>query len=135
VFSHQNSQLLLAHDKRCFVSHWPAAFQFEFLMTTVMELLVVAGRSRVWVGRPQAVCRRPMLIHTYRAAPLPCCALRSRFQNGVVGARHEHDMVCVNQTRSHCVNQMGKAQSKPLATRHGRGSAWARRGHDMLCVN
>jgi hypothetical protein len=26
---------------------------------------------------------------------------------------------CVNQTRSHCVNQMGKTQSKPLAERHG----------------
>jgi hypothetical protein len=28
-------------------------------------------------------------------------------------------MVCVNQTRPHCVNQMGKTQSKPLAERHG----------------
>jgi len=32
----------------------------------------------------------------------------------------------VNQTRPHCVNQMGKTHSKPLAARHGRG---------MLCVN
>src|SRR5215510_13882169 len=29
-------------------------------------------------------------------------------------------MVCVNQTLPHCVNQMGKSQSKPLAERHGR---------------
>jgi hypothetical protein len=28
-------------------------------------------------------------------------------------------MVCVNQTRPHCVNQMGKTQSKALAERHG----------------
>ena len=28
-------------------------------------------------------------------------------------------MVCVNQTWPHCVNQMGKTQCKPLATRHG----------------
>jgi hypothetical protein len=28
-------------------------------------------------------------------------------------------MVCVNQTRPHCVNQMGKTQSKPLVERHG----------------
>jgi hypothetical protein len=35
-------------------------------------------------------------------------------------------MVCVNQTRPHCVNQMGKTQSKPLAERHARGTAWAR---------
>jgi hypothetical protein len=37
-------------------------------------------------------------------------------------------MVCVNQTRPHCVNQMGKTQSKPLAERHGRGTAWERHG-------
>ena len=35
-------------------------------------------------------------------------------------------MASVNQTRPHCVNQMGKTQSKPLAARHGRGTAWAR---------
>jgi hypothetical protein len=29
-------------------------------------------------------------------------------------------LVCVNQTRLDCVNQMGK----PLAERHGRGTAW-----------
>jgi len=59
------------------------------------------------------------------AASLPCCAvaLRSRFQNGVVGARQGRGMVCVNETRPHCVNQMGKTQSKPLAKRHGRGTA------------
>ena len=35
-------------------------------------------------------------------------------------------MARVNQTRPHCVNQMGKTHSKPLAARHGRGTAWAR---------
>ena len=35
-------------------------------------------------------------------------------------------MASVNQTRSHCVNQMGKTHSKPLAEWHGRGTAWAR---------
>jgi len=35
-------------------------------------------------------------------------------------------MASVNQTRSHCVNQMGKTHSKPLAARRGRGTAWAR---------
>jgi hypothetical protein len=37
-------------------------------------------------------------------------------------------MESVNQTRPHCVNQMGKTRSKPLAAeeRHGRGK---------LCVN
>ena len=35
-------------------------------------------------------------------------------------------MASVNQTRLHCVNQMGKTHYKPLAARHGRGTAWAR---------
>jgi hypothetical protein len=43
-------------------------------------------------------------------------------------ARHGHSMACVNQTGPHCVNQMGKAQPKPLAARHGRGTAWAQHG-------
>jgi len=46
----------------------------------------------------------------------------------MVGARHGHGMASVNQKRPHCVNQMGKTHSKPLAARHGRGmgTAWAR---------
>ena len=32
-------------------------------------------------------------------------------------------MANVNQNRPHCVNQMGKTHSKPLAARHGRGAA------------
>ena len=39
-------------------------------------------------------------------------------------------MESVNQTRSHCVNQMGKIHSKSLAAQHGRGKAWARH---ILC--
>ena len=42
------------------------------------------------------------------------------------GAWHGHGMASVNQTRPHCVSQMGKTHSKPLAERHGRGTAWAR---------
>ena len=36
-------------------------------------------------------------------------------------------MASVNQTRPHCVNQMGKTHSKPITARHGRGTAWTRR--------
>jgi hypothetical protein len=32
-------------------------------------------------------------------------------------------MASVNQTWLHCVNQMGKTHSKPLAARHGKGTA------------
>jgi hypothetical protein len=35
-------------------------------------------------------------------------------------------MASVNQTRPHCVNQMGKTHSKPLAARNGRETTWTR---------
>ena len=44
----------------------------------------------------------------------------------MVGAQHGRGMTSVYQTLPHCVNQMGKTHSKPLAARHGRGTAWAR---------
>jgi hypothetical protein len=44
----------------------------------------------------------------------------------MAGERHGHGMLCVNQTRPQCVNQMEKTHSKTLAARHGRGMAWAR---------
>jgi hypothetical protein len=71
------------------------------------------------------------------SAPMPRCAvaLRSCFQNGMVVVWHGRGMACVNQTRPHCVNQMEKTQSKPLAARHGRVTAWARYGKSMACVN
>jgi hypothetical protein len=47
-------------------------------------------------------------------------------KNGMVRAWHGRGMASVNQTWPHCVNQMGKTHSKPLAARHGRGTAWAR---------
>ena len=97
---------------------------------------------------------RPCLIHTCHATPMPCshhaiilkataqhgrlltamlcCGLE---KNGMVRAWHGHGMASVNQTRPHCVNQMGKTHSKPLAAQHGRGMAWAQHGHGMLCVN
>jgi hypothetical protein len=89
------------------------------LVTTFVELRVVAGRSRTWARRPHAVSGRPMLIHTRHAMPMPryAVALRSRFENSVVVAWHGRGMACVNQKRLHCVNQMGKTQSKPLAAR------------------
>jgi hypothetical protein len=67
------------------------------------------------------------------AAPMPRCAvvLRSRFQNGMFVAREGRGMERVNQTRPHCVNQMGMTQSKPSAVRDGRG----RHGNGMVCVN
>ena len=56
----------------------------------------------------------------------------------MVGARHGCGMGMawqVNQTRRHCVNQMGKTYSKPLAARHGRGTAQARHAMCELALN
>jgi hypothetical protein len=91
------------------------------LITTFVELRVVAGRSRARVGRPHAVSGRPMLIHTYHAA---LCrglerSLSKRHGRGIAWERHGGSMACVNQTRPHPVNQIGKTQPKRLAERHG----------------
>jgi hypothetical protein len=88
------------------------------LITIFVKIRVVAGRSRTRAGSPQAVCR------------WPCCAVALRKT-----ASSEHGMASVNQTRPHCVNQVGKTHSKHLAARHGRGMAWAWHGHGMLCVD
>jgi len=79
------------------------------LITIFVELRMVAGRIRTRAGSPQAVSRRPS------------CAVALRRT-----AWSEHGMASVNQTQPHCVNQMGKTQYKPLATRHGRRTACAR---------
>ena len=51
--------LYLVHDKRCLVSHWPPASEIGMLLiTTFVELRVVAGRNRKRAGSPQAVSRR-----------------------------------------------------------------------------
>jgi hypothetical protein len=73
----------------------------------------------------------------FHAVPLPCRSFPFDLHSAAVFDSHIpwHGMcesaLCVNQTRPHCVNQMGKIQSKPLAERHGRG--W--QGNGMVCVN
>jgi hypothetical protein len=84
------------------------------------------SRKKSNTGRSPTCClwtadaNSHMTWHAH-AAPMPRCAvaLRSRFKNGMVVAWHGRGMACVKQTRPHCVNQMGKTQSKPLAARHG----------------
>jgi hypothetical protein len=78
------------------------------LITTYMELNVVAGRSRTRAGRSHAVSGHPMLIHTCHAMPchampMPCCAvaLRSHFQNSMVVAWHGRSM-CESNTAVLC---------------------------------
>jgi hypothetical protein len=103
------------------------------LIRIFVELCVIAGRCRTHADRPHTISGRPMLIHTCHSMPMPRCAvdLRNRFQNGIVVAWHGRGVVCVNQTRLHSANQMGKTQSKTLAARHGRETVRARHGHSM----
>jgi hypothetical protein len=93
---------------------------------------VVAGRSRTRAGRPHGVSGRPMLTHTCHAHAALCRGLEKslseRHNRSKARARHGRGMACVTQTRLHCVNQMGKTQSKPSAAWHGRGPAWERHG-------
>jgi hypothetical protein len=88
------------------------------LVTTFVEPRVVAGRSRTRAGRPHAVSGRPMLIRTCHSHAALCRGLEKS-----PSERHGRGMACVIQTRPHCVNQMGKTQSKPLAERHAMGTA------------
>jgi hypothetical protein len=83
------------------------------LISIFVEIRVVSGRSRTRAGSPAG-----------RLSTAVLC--RGLEKNGMVRAWHGHSVVSVNQTRPHCVNQMGKTHSKPSAARHGRGTAWAR---------
>jgi hypothetical protein len=50
---------------------------------------------------------------------------------GTAGKRHGNGMACVNQTRPHYVNQMGKTQSNDLSERHGKRTAGEQQGNGM----
>ena len=71
-----------------------------------------------------AVLLKATAQHGHLSAAVLCCGLE---KNGMVGAWHEHDMASVNQTRPHCVNQMGETRSNPLAARHAMCESASRR--------
>jgi hypothetical protein len=78
------------------------------LITIFVELRVVARRSQMRAGNPQAFSQQL------------CCGLE---KNGMVKAWHGRSVASVNQTQLHCVNQMGETHFKHLAAQHGRGMA------------
>ena len=86
------------------------------------------GTPRGSRAKPNA-CGEP----TGRLSTAVMC--RGLEKNGMVRAGLGRDIASVNQTRPHCVSQMGKTNSKTLTARHGSGTAWARHGRGMLCVN
>ena len=84
--------------------------------------------GRVWftltMSRPCHALTMPFFLrpqHNTDVERRSCCAVVLRRPTW-----SEHSMASVNQTWPHCVNQMGKTHSKPLAAGRGRGMAWAR---------
>ena len=86
--------------------------------------------GRVWftlaMARPCHALTMPFFSRPQHGRRETAMLCRDLEKNGMVRAWHGRGMASVNQTRPHCVNQMGKIHSKPLAARHGRGTAWAR---------
>ena len=77
-------------------------------------------------GTPRCSRKKPKPGRQPTGRPSTAVLCRGLEKNGMVRVWHGHGMASVNQKRPHCVNQMGKTHSKPLAARHGRGTAWAR---------
>jgi hypothetical protein len=75
-------------------------------------ITVGGGRCNCLKADSHIPCRSPATT-----LPLPCHGLERSLSeshiHGMAGERHGNGMVCVNQTRPHCVNQMGKTQFKP----------------------
>jgi hypothetical protein len=73
------------------------------LITTFVELCLVAGRSRTRTGRPHAFSGRPMLIHTCYAHDALCRGLEKslseRHGRGIARARHG---MCESNTAALC---------------------------------
>ena len=92
------------------------------LIYTVRPFLIHTCHSMPMLCSDHAVLLKATTQHGRRETAVLCCGLE---KNGMVGAWHEHGMASVNQTRPHCVNQMGKTHSKPLAAWHGRGMGTA----------
>jgi hypothetical protein len=133
---------------------------FSDSAVSVVKVRVVAGNTQPLVcfcnnfhGTPRGSRKKPkagrspicrirtddsnshMPCHTH-ATPMPRCdvTFRDLFRNYMVLAWQGNRIKCVNQTRSHCVNEMGETQSKPLAEKHGNGMAGERHGMCELAL-
>ena len=77
-------------------------------------------------GTPRGSRKKPNVGRQPTGRLSTAVLFRGLEKNGMVRAWNGRGMASVNQTQPHCVNQVGKTHSKPLAARHGRGTAWAR---------
>jgi hypothetical protein len=76
-------------------------------------------------------CRSHAILLRVYIVPFPFDLHSPAVFDSHIPCRSHAGMVCVNQTLPHCVNQIGKTQSKPLAERHEREQHW----NGMVCVN
>jgi hypothetical protein len=90
---HQNNKLLLVHDKRCFVSHWPPASAIGMLLiTNFLELGMVAGISRTLADRQHAV-----------TLPRPCHGFeKSLSERSIHGLAVERRGMCESNMAALC---------------------------------
>jgi hypothetical protein len=145
---HQNNRLLLVHHKRRSVSHSVSDCSGH-LATAIWDWYASDNK---FPGTGRGSSKGHKLSSRKHAVNMPSPyhglerSLTERHISGMAGERHGNGMACVNQTRPHCVNQMGKTQSNYLAERHGRGTAreqqgngmgtaWEQHGNGMVCVN
>jgi hypothetical protein len=92
------------------------------LITTFVELRVVAGRSRRLAGRPHAASGWPMQIHN----AMPCHA-HAALCRGLEKSLSEWHGMCESNTAALCKSN-GKDTIQTLS-----GTAW--QGNGMVCVN
>jgi hypothetical protein len=124
---------LLCHSPRVLCFTLATASEIGMLLITNFLELGVASRQHA-VNLPTP-CRRDPATNVPRTCHGLERSLLKRHIRGMAGERHGNGMACVNQTRPHCVNQMGNTQSRALVERHGRGTAGERQGNGMVCMN
>jgi hypothetical protein len=87
------------------------------LITTFVELRVVAGRSRTRAGRPHAVSGWPMLIHTCHAHAALCRGLDKSLSE-----RHGRDMSPARHGTAALCKSNGKDTIYTLSGTAGQGN-------------
>jgi hypothetical protein len=105
---HQNNKLLLVHEKRCFVSHWPPASELGMLLVThFLELGMVAARGRKLASHQHAVSYR----HPASTLPRPCHGLENslseRHIRGMAGKWQGNGMGTVWERNGMCESNTG----------------------------
>jgi len=140
IFQSNKSNLLLKTHSRQHVSALQSHHQAFFVTTDPYPTTSTFGIPSVYsdgIFNACTVCccssirytgsrKKPNAGRQPSARLLTAVLCRGLEKNGMVRAWHGRGMASANQTRPHCVNQMGKTHSKPLVAWHGRGTAWAR---------